>query len=96
MGRVDALAAVNTTPEWTGVNESNEGSCHIFPNPSKNYFTIECEGMQRIEIFTMDGRQVQDIKTASPAHQLHGLTSGTYLVKITTDDAVIVNKVVKL
>ncbi len=96
VGRVDALAAVNAVPEWTGVNESNEGSFHIFPNPSKNYFNIECEGMQRIEIFTMDGRQVQDIKTASPAHQLRGLTSGTYLVKITTDDAVIVNKVVKL
>lgn len=96
VGRVDALAAVNAVPEWDGVNESNEGSCHIFPNPSKNYFNIECEGMQRIEIFTMDGRQVQDIKTASPAHQLHGLTSGTYLVKIITVNGVITKKVVRL
>lgn len=49
-----------------------------------------------IEVFGMDGQLVKHIQTASPVHQLKGLTSGTYLVKITTDDAVIVKKVVKL
>ena len=96
VGRVDALAAVNAVPEWTGVNESNEGSCHIFPNPSNNIFTIECEGMRQIEIYTMDGRLVKSVQTESPVHQLKGLMNGTYLVKITTDKKVIVKKAMKL
>ena len=95
-GRIDALAAVNAVPTWNDVIEVDGHQDHIFPNPSKDVFTIECEGMHLIEVFGMDGRLVKHIQTASPVHQLKGLTSGTYLVKITTDDAVIVKKVVKL
>ncbi len=95
-GRIDALAAVNAVPTWNDVIEVDGHQGHIFPNPSKDVFTIECEGMHLIEVYGMDGQLVKHIQTASPVHQLKGLTSGTYLVKITTDDAVIVKKVVKL
>lgn len=49
-----------------------------------------------LKVFRMDGRLVKRIQAEGPVHQLKGLMNGTYLVKITTDDGVIVNKVMKL
>lgn len=49
-----------------------------------------------LKVFRMDGRLVKRMQAEGPVHQLKGLMNGTYLVKITTDDGVIVNKVMKL
>jgi hypothetical protein len=68
----------------------------VYPNPSTGDFTVQCEGMKRIEVFSMDGRLVTSIQTESPVQQLHGLMNGTFLMKITTTDGVIVQKIVKL
>ena len=96
VGRVDALAAVNAVTAWDDIVEAPMDQVRIFPNPSNNNFTIQCEGMGQIEVFCMDGRLVKSIQTESPVYQLNGLTNGTFLVKITTNDGVIVKKVVKL
>ena len=96
VGRVDALAAVNAVTAWDDVTETEKQQVLVFPNPTTDDFTIECEGMHLIEVFAMDGRLVKRIQTASPVQQLNGLPNGTFLVKITTIDGVIVKKVVKL
>ena len=96
VGRVDALAAINAVTPWDGVFVTNERQACIFPNPSTEDITVTCEGMHQIEVFSMDGRLVKSIQTESPVHQLKGLMSGTYLVKITNDKGVIVKKAVKL
>ena len=44
----------------------------------------------------MDGRLVRSIDTESPVQQLNGLPNGTLLLKITTNEGVIVKKIVKL
>ena len=95
-GLLDALAAVNAVSDWDGTTESTEDQLLIFPNPSYDDFTIQCKGMRQIEVFTMDGRLLKSIQTESPVHQLNGLMNGTFLVKITTNDGVIVKKIVKL
>ena len=92
-GLLDALAAVNTV-NFEATSETTMQQVQVYPNPSTGNFTIQCEGMQHIEVFTMDGRLVKSVKTESPVHQLNGLTNGTYLVKITTNDGVIVIKAV--
>lgn len=94
-GRIDALAAVEAVG-FDATNETQTTQALIYPNPSTSDFIIEYNGMRQVEVFSMDGRLVKSIQTASPVHQLKGLTNGTYLVKITTDDRVIVKKVVKL
>ena len=96
VGRVDALAAVNAVTAWDDVIETEKHQAHVFPNPSTDDFTIECEGMCQIEVFSMDGQLVKSLHTERPVHQLIGLMNGTFLVKITTIDGVIVKKVVKL
>jgi len=91
-GRVDAMAAVNAIVSES-VKESTMKAA-VYPNPSNGDFTIQCEGMKQIEVFSMDGRLVKSIQTESPIYQLQGLTNGTFLVKITTDDGVTVQKIV--
>ena len=95
-GRIDALAAVNAVPAWDGMSESSHIQANIFPNPSTGNFTIQCEGMTLIEVFAMDGRLVKRIQTESPVQQMNGLPNGTYLIRISTNDKMIVSKVVNL
>lgn len=94
-GRIDALAAVNAV-HYEAVSETESPLAQIYPNPSNDSFTIQCEDMKRIEVFSMDGRILKSILTESPVHQLHGLKNGTFLIKITTTDGVIMKKIVKL
>ena len=93
-GRIDALAAVEAVG-YDNVKETSQEAI-VYPNPSTGDFTIQCEGMHQIEVFCMDGRLVRSINTESPVQQLNGLPNGTYLLKIITNDGVIVKKVVKL
>jgi subtilisin family serine protease len=94
-GRIDALAAVNAV-NYEAVSEAESPIAQVYPNPSNDSFTIQCEDMKRIEVFSMDGRILKSIQTESPVHQLHGLKNGTFLIKITTTDGVITKKIVKL
>lgn len=93
-GRIDALAAVNAIT-FEDVNETASQQALIYPNPSTGDFTILCEGMERIEVFSMDGRLLMSINAESPVQQLDGLMNGTFLVKITTLGGMIVRKIVK-
>ena len=86
-----ALEAVG----YDNVKETSQEAV-VYPNPSTGDFTIQSEGMRQIEVFCMDGRLVRSINTESPVLQLNGLPNGTYLVKMTTNDGIIVSKVVKL
>ena len=94
-GRIDALAAVNAV-QYDAVSDTESPLAQVYPNPSNDSFTIQCEGMKWIEVFSMDGRILKSIQTESPVHQLHGLKNGTFLIKITTTDGVITKKIVKL
>ena len=91
-GRIDALAAVNAIT-FEEIDETASRQALVYPNPSRGDFTIQCEGMKLIEVFSMDGRLVKNIQTESPVYQLRGLTNGTFLVKITTTDGVTVKKI---
>lgn len=94
-GRINALAAVNAVEAYEAVTATESPQAMVFPNPSTGDFTIQCEGMKLIEVFTMDGRLVKRIQTESPVRQLNDLPNGTSLVKITTDDKVFVRMIVK-
>ena len=96
VGRVDALAAVNAVTAWDAIVEAPTDQVRIFPNPSTSDFTIECENMLQIEVFSLDGRLVKRIQTESSVQQLEGLPNGTFLIKITTDEGMMVKKAVRL
>lgn len=83
-GRIDALAAVNAVG-YDGSNEISSQQVTVSPNPSNGAFTIQCEGMKQIEIFSVDGKLVKSANVNSDQYHVNGLSKGIYLLKITTE-----------
>ena len=95
VGRVDALAAVNAVPAWDGINETTM-NVNIFPNPTHDDITIQCEGLRLVEIYSLDGRLVQSHSANGSACWIRGLKHGVYLVRVQTDKEIFVKKIVKM
>lgn len=95
VGRVDALAAINAVPTWDEINE-NPLRVRIFPNPSPENITIQCEDMRQLEIFSIDGRLVLSLSANDNEYVIGGLESGVYLVRIKTNKETIVRRIVKM
>ena len=93
-GRIDALAAV----EAVGYDNVKEASLEaiVYPNPSTSDFTIQCEGMKLIEIFTTDGRLVKQIEVNGDKFHFEGMKSGIHLLKIATERDILVKKIVNI
>ena len=96
VGRVDALAAVNAVPAWDGTTETQVDGTLVFPNPSKDGFNVQCEGLISIEVFSMDGKTIKSIKPTGTQCFFDGLNNGVYLVRIVSEQGLTVRKIVKL
>ena len=95
MGRVDALAAINAVPDWDGIKE-NTLNVNMFPNPTYDHITIQCDDMRLIEVYSMDGRLVKSFSVPSSECLIEGLERGIYLVRIGTDKGTFTKKIVKM
>ena len=95
VGRVDALAAINAVPTWDEVEEQSI-EAEIFPNPSSGSFTIACEGLKQVSVYSVDGRLVKAFKVNGSRCRIEGLESGVYLVKMETGKGSIMRKMVIL
>ena len=95
VGRVDALAAVNAVPTWDGIEETALNA-NLFPNPTRDNFTIQCEGMRQVEIYSIDGRLVQSLSVNGSECLIEGLDCGVYMIRIETDAGSVVRKMVKM
>lgn len=93
-GLLDALAAVNAV-DYDGIEEK-QGKAQVYPNPSTGDFTVACEGIQAISVFSVDGKLLKTIEVNGNECRIEGLMNGVYLLKIDTENGVIVNKIVKL
>ncbi len=80
---------------FTGLSE-NDGKVSVFPNPTTDKVTIQCEGMTLIEVYSAEGKRIERIKVEGDSFELNGLESGTYTLRIIKGEDVIVRKVVKL
>ncbi len=74
----------------------NQSDIAIYPNPSAGSFTIQCEGMRQIEVYSIDGRLVKSISVNASQYLIEGLKNGIYLLKISSDKGSIVRKIVKI
>ncbi len=71
----------------------------VYPNPTETMITVEAENMSEIVISNMMGQTVgrySDINASSANIDMNGYEKGTYLVRIITDNSVIVRNVVKM
>ncbi len=64
---------------------SKRGGISIYPNPAKTSFTVSASNGDKIfnvEIYSLDGKLVKEIKPYEKKVTVKGLNSGVYLVKI--------------
>ena len=92
-GRIDALAAVNAI-EFETIGETASPQALVYPNPCTGAFTIQCEGMRQIEVFSMDGRLLKQAVVNGNECRIESSESGVYMMKIVTDKKKIVDKIV--
>ena len=95
VGRVDALAAVNAVEAYDGVTEQSI-EAEIFPNPSSSSFTIACEGVKRVSVYSVDGRLVKTFEVKTTECRIDDLERGVYLVRMETSNETFVQKIVKM
>ena len=93
-GLLDALAAVNAV-EYDDVNEQSIETT-IFPNPSNESFTILCEGLKQVSVYSVDGRLVKAFEDNATKCRIDDLERGVYLVRMETSNETFVQKIVKM
>lgn len=86
------LRKPNTT---SGLTEVASKSVSIYPNPCTLFFQIESESsVNKVEIFSVAGRL---LRTYYKSHiPVSDLNNGVYLLKISTEQGVTIQKIVKL
>ena len=94
-GRVDALAAVNAVEAYDDIYEQSI-EVEVFPNPSSGSFTIVCEGVKRVLVYSVDGRLVKAFEVNETECRIEGLVRGVYLVRMETSNETFVQKIVKM
>jgi len=79
----------------TGIETVQQSAITIYPNPVKDYIEVNTDG--RIEIFNMIGVLCQRIEkyTVGQKIDISNLSTGNYLVKITSSTSIYINKMIK-
>lgn len=94
----DAAIEKFTTTGTTFLEEANNIDISIFPNPAQNYLIVHCNGITKLELFDLAGKQVlaQGFNGVDNGVKLNVslLEKGTYVLRIITSNGVATKKVV--
>lgn len=93
-GLMDALAAVNAV-DYDGIEET-QNEAYVYPNPSSCDFTVSGEGIRKVSVFFSDGKLLKTIEVNGKTYHIDDLPKGVFILKIDTENGVIVNKIVKM
>lgn len=83
-------------------DESEEWTCNIFPNPTRDVFNIQVNGKDReqiqVRVISFDGREIKRMTMMPEALRSMGgdIQPGTYFVEITQGEHRTVQKLIKL
>ena len=83
-----------TVSYYSGVNDVSF-NLSIFPNPTNDKVTVECEDMTGIEVYSIDGKRILNIVFEGDSYQLDGLNPGVYTLRVFKGNESVVRKVVK-
>ena len=89
---------VNVRPVPVNVVDNPKPCLDIYPNPVQDQLTIQhSTAMNRVQIFDIYGKllQSEELDGTSTSLNVSGLASGTYIVRITDDQNVVVRKFIK-
>jgi hypothetical protein len=78
------------------ITEKTSIEASVYPNPSKNDFTVVCDNMTRISVYNIMGAMIMDTDVNTDNHVISGLNAGVYFINIETNNGSAVRKVVKM
>ena len=78
------------------INEAIAINASIYPNPSRDNFTIVCDNMTYITVYNVVGNKVMEANINGSYYVINGLESGVYFVEIKTNEGNIVKRILKL
>ena len=86
---------ITVNNKTTGIIDVAENSINIYPNPVKDFLTIETNEAVTIKLFTILGKNI--VTTTSKIIDMKGLSKGVYIVQILNEknEILSVNRVVK-
>jgi len=77
-------------------NNSNLNNLTIYPNPSTGIFNISTmENVQAIEVYGMNGQQIEGISIRENEINLTDYPNGIYFVRVITENGLITKKLIK-
>lgn len=80
----------------TSVAESGDAPLQVSPNPAHETLSLNAQELSQVEIFSLDGKMVMQVKDGFDAIQVSQLANGCYLLKaIMNDGSVTTQKFVK-
>ncbi len=87
---------VNVLNEKQALNDLS-----VFPNPSNEFLYIHyrTQKIKKVELFDLNGKIIREIFSAnsdSSKYNISGFNSGLYFVKVTTENNVVIKRIVKL
>ncbi|MBP5643556.1 MAG: thiol protease/hemagglutinin PrtT [Bacteroidales bacterium] len=80
----------------TGVDE-DYANISLYPNPVEDILHLECDNMVQYDIFSYDGRLIKSAQINDNEAIIHfeDLSSGAYLLRITTAEGVATRRIIK-
>ncbi|MBO5810689.1 MAG: S8 family peptidase [Bacteroidales bacterium] len=78
------------------ITEKTSIDASVYPNPSKNDFTVVCDNMTRISVYNIMGAMIMNTDVNADNHVISGLNAGVYFINIETNNGSAVRKVVKM
>jgi hypothetical protein len=82
---------------WLGLEENQNSNITVFPNPTKDIFTIQTqnnERVQQVEIFNMEGKLLKS-DFNNQTIDVSGFPEGDYLIRVKTDKSIYQTKIIK-
>ncbi len=85
--------------EVSGIEENDYSKIDIFPNPMKDYFTLDCESVDEINdvnIYSMQGKSVRSLHNVrDKVIDIQDLGKGLYIIEVNTIKGKKYNKIIK-
>ena len=82
----------------TGVEESDETTFAVYPNPTKEVVNINCEGCDEISLYNAVGQRMAIVNTEGKDHiqiDMSGMANSVYILQAVSSGKIITRRIVK-
>ena len=87
---------INISNQEVSIEENEDNSIAIFPNPAKEVLNITSEkAINQIDIYDVNGKLVKSYTNVNNTINIKDLATGVYMLNITTEDGQVSKKIVK-